>query len=690
MTIHNSDHLRNVVLLGHGGSGKTSLAEALLFDTGAVNRLGRVDDGTSIADWDEEERRRKMSINMSLIPCKWQGYKLNIIDTPGYMDFVGEVIGATHIADAALFVLDSVGGVEVGTEQVWHQANQGELPRLAFVNKMERENADLEGVMAQVSAKLDVTAVPLQLPIGSQTDFSGVIDLINQKAYLGDKSTEGPIPDDMADAVEEARMNLVEAAAEGKDELMEKYFEEETLTEDEIWQGLKARVAQRSLVPVLCGSAAMNIGMVPLIQAIVHLLPSPVEAAPYLAHNPATGAEVQLQADSAGDLAVLVFKTVADPYVGKLSYFRVYSGLLESDSRVRNSRTGNEERVGQLYIMCGKEQEPIARIPAGDIGAVAKLSETQTGDTLCDHGVPLVLEKPVYPNPLFAVAVTPKTKADAAKISPTLTRLSEQDPTLSWHQERSTRETIVAGMGDTHINVAIRRMDETFGLGLDTAIPRVPYRETITRSATAQYRHKKQTGGAGQFAEVHMEVEPMERDSGFEFDWRVVGMNVSKTFGPSIEKGVKAVMEQGVIAGYPVVDILAAVYDGKEHPVDSKDIAFQIAGREVFKLAVKSAGPVLLEPIYLYTVTVPEEYMGDVLSDLNTRRAQVQGMDQVGDNSIVTALVPLAEMQRYVSDLRSITQGRGVFTLEFTDYQQVPGHLTDQIVAASQREAEEK
>jgi len=485
-------------------------------------------------------------------------------------------------------------------------------------------------------------------------------------------------------------MILVEAAAEGKDELMEKYFEEEPLTEDEIWQGLKARVAQQDLVPVLCGSAAMNIGMVPLMQTIIQILPSPVEASPYSAQNPATGAKVQLQADSAGDLAALVFKTVADPYVGKLSYFRVYSGTLESDTRVRNSRTGDEERVGQLYVMCGKEQEPVARIPAGDIGAVAKLSETQSGDTLCDHGAPLVLEKPVYPNPLFAVAVTPKTKADAAKISPTLTRLSEQDPTLTWRQERSTRETILAGMGDTHINVAIRRMDETFGLGLDTAIPRVPYRETITRSATAQYRHKKQTGGAGQFAEVHMRVEPQERDTGFEFAWKVVGMNVSRTFGPSIEKGVKAVMEQGVIAGYPVVDVMAAVFDGKEHPVDSKDIAFQIAGREVFKLAVKSAGPVLLEPIYLYTVTVPEEYMGDVLSDLNTRRAQVQGMDQIGENSIVTALVPLAEMQRYVSDLRSITQGRGVFSLEFTDYQQVPSHLIDQLVAASQREAEEK
>jgi elongation factor G len=340
--------------------------------------------------------------------------------------------------------------------------------------------------------------------------------------------------------------------------------------------------------------------------------------------------------------------------------------------------------------MCGREQEPIARVPAGDIGAVAKLSESQTGDTLHDHGVPLVLKGAVYPNPLYSVAVTPKTKADAAKISPTLTRLSEQDPTLTWRQDTSTRETILSGMGDTHINVAIRRMEETFSLGMDIAIPRVPYKETVTRFASARYRHKKQTGGAGQFAEVHMRVEPMERDAGFEFAWEVVGMNVSKTFGTSIEKGVKAVLSQGVIAGYPVVDVLAAVYDGKEHPVDSKDIAFQIAGREVFKLAVLDAGPVMLEPIYAYTITVPEEFMGDVLSDLNTRRAQVQGMDQVGDNSIVTAMVPFAEMQRYVSDLRSITQGRGVFSLEYSHYESVPTHLAEEIIAASKREEEEK
>ncbi|MFN2186782.1 MAG: elongation factor G [Anaerolineae bacterium] len=689
MKIYKSDNLRNVVLLGHGGAGKTSLAEAMLFRTGAVNRLGRVDDGTSVSDWDDEERRRQMSINASLIPCEWADHKLNVIDTPGYMDFVGEVISGIRVADAAVVVLDSTGGVEVGTEQVWHYASERNLPRLAFVNKMERENVDYGSVVDQVAAKFDVVAVPIFLPIGSQTDLKGVVDVLGQKAYMGEKGDEAPIPGDLADAVEEARMVLIEAAAEGEDALMEKYFEEETLSDAEILRGLKARINRGSLVPVLCGSAAMTIGIKPLMQTIIKLMPSPVEAGPYEAVNPTTNAKAQLKGDSAADLAVLVFKTVADPYVGKLSYFRTYSGTLESDSRVWNFRTGEEERIGQILVVRGKEQLPVARVPAGDIGSVARLNETETGDTLCDRGVPLRLEPAVYPSPLYSVAVSPKTKADAAKISPTLTRLSEQDPTLSWRQDPSTRETILSGMGDTHINVAVRRMDETFGLGLETKVPRVPYKETITRPASAQYRHKKQTGGAGQFAEVHMRVEPRARDEGYEFKWEVVGMNVSKTFGPSIDKGVRAVMEQGVIAGYPVVDVLAAVYDGKEHPVDSKDIAFQIAGREVFRQAVREAKPVLLEPIYKYTITVPEEFMGDVLGDLNTRRAQVLGMDQVGDNSVVTALVPLAEMQRYVSELRSITQGRGIFSLEFSSYQQVPGHVADQIVAEAERETEE-
>ncbi|MDX9830017.1 MAG: GTP-binding protein, partial [Anaerolineae bacterium] len=478
MKIYKSDNLRNVALLGHGSAGKTSLAEAMLYDSGAVNRLGRVDEGTSVSDWDDEERRRKMSINATLIPCEWRDHKLNVIDTPGYMDFVGEVVGSARVVDAAVVLVDSVGGVEVGTEQVWDYADQQNLPRLAFVNKMERENANFQRVVEEIASRFHLPAVPIQLPIGSQADFQGVVDLLTQKAYVGEKGSEAPIPAGMADAVEEARMVLLEAAAEGEDALMEKYFESETLTEEEILRGLKARIKRGDLVAVLCGSAAMNIGVQGVMQAIVDLLPSPVAAGPYPARNLATNENTELEGDAAGALAALVFKTVADPYVGKLSYFRVYSGTVESDSRVFNSRVREEERLGQIYAMRGKEQLPVDRVPAGDIAAVARLSETQTGDTLCDRGMPLELAPAEYPDPLYSVAVTPKTKADAAKISPTLTRLAEQDPTLRWRQDISTRETILSGMGDTHINVAIRRMEETFSLGLDTAVPRVPYMET--------------------------------------------------------------------------------------------------------------------------------------------------------------------------------------------------------------------
>ncbi len=684
---YSTDKLRNVALLGHGSAGKTTLVEAMLFDTGAVNRLGKVDDGTSVSDWDDEERRRRFSINTSIIPCEWQSHKLNLLDTPGYMDFVGEVISAVRVADGAVVVLDSVGGVEVGTEQVWAYADGQALPRLAFVNKMERENADFQRVVAELGEEFGVLALPIQLPVGSQADFQGVVDLISGKAYLGNQDTASDIPANMADAVEEARLTLLEAAAEGEDALMEKYFEEETLTQEEIARGLRNRVWRGEVVAVLCGSAGMNIGVRRLMKAITDYLPAPrVETAT----NPATGEEIELTPDESGPLAVLAFKTVADPYVGKVSYLRVYSGQLESDSRLYNFRAGEEERLGQVYFLRGKEQIPTEAVTAGDIGAVTKLGQTETGDTLGDRGTPVRLEPPTFPDPLFSVAVSPKTKADAAKVTPTLTRLTEQDPTLRWVNEPSTRQMILSGMGDTHINVAVRRMEDTFALSVDTALPKVPYRETITRSVTSQYRHKKQTGGAGQFAEVHARVEPLERDAGYEFKWEVVGMNVSKTFGPSIDKGVRSVLEQGVIAGYPVVDIRFAVYDGKEHPVDSKDIAFQIAGREVFKQAVQGAGPVLLEPIYRFTITVPEEYMGDVLSDLNTKRAQVLGMDQQGGKSIVTALAPLAEMQRYTTDLRSITQGRGIFAMEFVDYQQVPAHLQQAIIDQAKREVEEE
>ncbi|HEY64937.1 MAG TPA: elongation factor G [Caldilineae bacterium] len=691
MAKYKVEQLRNVALLGHGSSGKTSLSEALIYDSGGVSRMGRVENGSTVSDWDPEEQRRGFSVNTSIIPCEWQGHKINILDTPGYMDFIGEVIGAVRVADAAIIVLDAVSGVEVGTEAVWAHADERKLPRFAFINKMDRENASFDGVLAQLREAFSGNFVPLQLPIGAEASFRGVVDLVEKKAYIGPEGEATEIPAEMAEAVEEARVQLIEAAAESDDELIMKYLEGEELTPDEIRRGLSVGVRDGSVIPVLCGSATQNLGVHALLKAIIDFLPSPLEAPKEVATVPGSEEEVELSPDPNGPLAVLAFKTVADPYVGKLTYFRVVSGTLRSDSRVFNPRVGQEERIGQLFMVRGKEQTGVEEVIAGDLGAVAKLTHTLTGDTLCDQGTPLVLKGMTYPHPLYEVAVSPKTKADSAKMGTALTRLCEEDPTLQWRQEKATRETILAGLGEAHIDVAVRRLESKFGVGVETSIPKVPYRETISRVASAQYRHKKQTGGAGQFAEVHLRVEPLERGAGFEYVNEVFGGAISSAFIPSIEKGIRQVMEQGVIAGYPVVDIKAAVYDGKEHPVDSKDIAFQIAGREVFKLAVQQAGPILLEPIMNVTITVPEQYMGDVLSDLNTKRARVQGMEQVRGKSIIRAQVPLAEMQRYATDLRSLTQGRGIYTMEFSHYEPVPSHIAERIIAeAKQRANEEK
>ena len=682
------EQLRNVVLLSHSGAGKTSLAEAMLYDTGAITRMGRVEEGTTVSDYDQEEVKRGISLNLTPIPCEWQECKINLLDTPGYLDFLGEVKSGVRAADAAVIVLDAVAGVEVGTELVWKYADERELPRLVVINKLDRENADWERVLTQLQENFELRFVPLQVPVGQEANFRGVVDLLSQKALIGEKGEPAEIPGELMGDVESYRERLIEAAAEADDELLMKYLEEEKLSEEEISRGLKSQIASGAVVPVLCTSATENIGIVPLLDAILTYLPSPAELKPPVATNPVLGEEEVLEGGDMAPLAALVFKTLADPYVGKISYFRVFGGIMESDSRVFNPRTHEEERISQLYIMRGKEQIPVDRVRAGDIGAVTRLSNTSTGDTLCDQSHPLLLPGIEFPKPVYSVAIEPKTRADLPKISPSLTRLVEEDPTFEWHQEPSTKQTILSGMGDVHINIAVQRLKNKFGVDVVTSVPKVPYRETITRTATARYRHKKQTGGAGQFAEVALRVEPLPRGEGFQYEWEVFGGAISSSFQPSIEKGIRQVMSQGVIAGYPVVDLLAAVYDGKEHPVDSKDIAFQIAGREVFKRAVLEAGPVLLEPIMNVTITVPEEYMGDVLGDLNTKRARVQGMEQRRGLSTITAQVPLAEMQRYATDLRSITQGRGIYSMTFSHYEEVPAYLAEQIIAQAKAEAE--
>lgn len=684
MKEYKAEQLRNIVLLSHGGAGKTSLSEAMLFASGAINRLGRVDEGTTASDYDAEETRRKISVNTSIIPCEWKGHKINVLDTPGYADFVGEVKGALRAADSALVLLDAVAGVEVGTELAWEYADELGLPRMIFVNKMDRENANFAQALSEAQSNLTGRIVPVQLPIGAAESLEGVVDLTRMKAYRGPNAEEGEIPQHMRDEAESFHAQLVDAAAEADDELLEKFFEEEELTDEEIIRGLSAGVKRGSIVPAFCGAALSNLGVRTLLDALLQYSPSPLDALERRATNAATGEDEVVEPTPQGPLAAFVFKTLADPYVGKLTYFRVFCGAMESDSRVFNANKREEERLGQLYFLTGKEQESTETVPAGDIGAVAKLQRTGTGDTLCDKDHPLTLPPISFPHPIFSAAISPKTKADLDKLGTALARLTEEDPTLHVEREASTKETVLSGMGESHIDIAARRLQSKFSVEIVTSVPKVPYRETITKTATSQYRHKKQTGGAGQFAEVWLRVEPQERGAGFEYDSEVREGHISRSFIPSIEKGIKQVLDRGVIAGYPVVDVKSVVYDGKEHPVDSKDIAFQIAGREAFKEAVRNAAPVLLEPIMTVSITVPEGSMGDVLGDLNPKRARVLGTEQKADRTTIIAQAPLAEFQGYATDLRSITQGRGLFTMEFSHYEEVPRLLAEGIIAKAE------
>ncbi|HBX67942.1 MAG TPA: elongation factor G [Chloroflexi bacterium] len=687
MKEYTTQFIRNVVLVSHSSAGKTMLAEALLHFTGVTTRLGRIEDGTTVSDFEDEEHRRGISLSTSVIPIEYKDTKINFLDTPGYTDFVGEVISAARVADSAIVIVDAVSGAEVGTEIGLNYAEEFGLPRFLVINKMNRDNADFQKALASVQSITEARLIPLQLPWGEKADFQGVIDLLTMKAYAGAGKTATDIPADYADAAEEARMELIEAAAEGDDELLMKYLEGEELNPKEVINGLKAAVLAGTSVPVFVTAGTAEIGLAPLLDAIVNLLPSPDQMPPAVAQG--AGGEEKLSASDSGPLAAYVWKTTADPFVGKITYFRVYSGSVTSDSRVWNQNMETEERFGGISIMRGKDQLGVKIVHAGDIGSVPKLNATSTGHTFCDRGHPLSLTVPEYPSALFRVAISPKTQADSAKLSPTLTRLCEEDMTLSWEQVPATRQTILQGMGDQHIDVAVRKAEHKFQTALDLHEPKVPYQETITRSGSAQYRHKKQTGGSGQFGEVHLTLSPAVEED-YEFSWDVFGGSISQNYRPAIEKGAKSVMKDGVMAGYPVHSIKISVFDGKEHPVDSKPVAFEIAARECFKLAFKDAGPVLLEPIMDVKVTVPENNMGDILGDMNTRRARVQGMDTQKGRSVVSAQVPLAEIQRYTTDLRSMTGGRGVFTMEFSHYEQVPAHLVQEIVAAAAKEKEEE
>jgi len=687
MKEYTSANIRNVALISHSSAGKTMLVEAFLHFAGATTRLGRIEDGTTTSDFDEEENRRGISLYTSVIPIEYKDKKYNFLDTPGYTDFVGEVISALRVADSAIILVDSVAGLEVGTELAWNYSSRFKLPRFLVINKMERENANFAKAVASVQDYIDTRLVPMQLPWGEKQNFKGVIDLLTMKALKGDGQTAMDIPADYSEAANQAHVVLMEAAAEGDDALMEKYFENGELTSLEILAGLRSVVRAGAIVPVLVSSGVQEIGLAPMLAAIDAIMPSPAEITPVVAHG--KDGDEELPCIDNGPLAAYVWKTTADPFVGKQTVFRVYSGIMASDSRIWNQTKGIEERIGSLQIPRGKENLTIKVVHSGDIGSVPKLSETATSNTLCDRGHPLTLPVPEYPHALYRVAIIPKTQADSTKISPTLTRLCDEDMTLSWNMEMATNQTILQGMGDQHIDAAIRRAESKFQVNLLTTEPKVPFQETITRKGQAMHRHKKQTGGAGQFGEVWLRIEPSpEKD--FDFTWDVFGGAISQSYSTSIQKGILAVMKEGILAGYPVSKIHVSIYDGKEHPVDSKPIAFEVAGREAFKLAFADAGPVLLEPIMIVKIVVPENYMGDVLGDLNTRRARVQGMETEKGHSTITATVPLAEMLRYTTQLRSITGGRGLFTMELDHYETMPPHITQEVIAARQKEKKEE
>ena len=687
MKEYGTDAIRNVALISHGGAGKTTLVEGLLHVTGATTRMGKIEDGTTASDFDDEEVRRGISLYTSVVPVEYKDCKINILDTPGFLDFIGEVISALRVVDGAVVLIDSVAGVEVGTEITWQYCDRFHLPRFAVINKMERENANFQKALASLQEFSTTRLIPVQLPMGEKQAFKGVIDLVSMKAYQGNSKTPVDIPAEFQNAAEEARMALTEAAAEGEDALLEKYLEDGELNDEEVRRGLRAVVRNCSFVPVFVASGQNETGLPALMESIIDLFPSPAEVGPAIATG--KNGEEKLEARDNGPLAAYVWKTTADPFVGRLTFFRVYSGTINSDSRVWSQNKGIEERLGQVSVMRGKEPQNVRVVHSGDIGIVPKLAETTTGNTLCDRTHPLTLPVPEYPGALFQVAVSPKTQGDSAKISPTLTRLTEEDPTLSWHMEPATNQTILQGMGDQHIDVVIRRAESKFQTSMTTEEPRVPYREAITKKGQAMYRHKKQTGGSGQFGEVHLRVEPLE-ELDFEFVNDVFGGAVSNSYMPAIEKGIRAVMKEGIMAGFPISNVKVSVFDGKEHPVDSKPIAFEIAGREAFKLAFHDAGPVLFEPVMLVQISVPEANMGDIMGDLNTRRARIQGMDTERGVSVVSAHVPLSEMLRYTTQLRSMTGGRGYFTMTFDHYEVLPAHLAQDVIAARAKDKKEE
>jgi elongation factor G len=683
-----ADRIRNVALVGHRGSGKTSLHEALLFQAGAVNRLGTVTDGTTMSDSDPDEKSRQMSISASLSSFEWQDRKVNLIDTPGDSSFVADALGALRVCESAIFVVNAVMGLEVHTTRLWQRAQELDLARLIFVNMLDRERADFFRALESLKSAFGQHVVATEIPIGEEHEVRGVIDLVDMKAYeyggqAKDNCTEIPIPDDMQAQAETYREKLMDEVSESSDALMERYLEGEEISHEEIVTALKEGTNHGAMFPVTCGIATQNLATNRLLDAIVEDLPSPVK------HGGLEIGEQRLEPAEDKELFAYVFKTRADPFAGRINMFRVYQGVIKQDSQVLNTRTHNKERIGQLVTFEGSQTGHATEFGPGDIGAVAKLKETKAGDWLAERDQPIEMPSIKLPAPVMAFAVEPKSKGDEDKVFTALRRLQEEDPTIDLHRDPQTGEQIVAGLSQVHVEVIVQRLKERFGAEVNLKPPRVPYQETIRKAAKAHGRHKKQTGGRGQFGDCHIEIEPLTDGEEFEFVDAIKGGVIPSGFIPAVEKGILEAMQEGVIAGYPVKGIRVRLYDGSYHTVDSSEMAFKVAGSLAMKQALEQAAPVLLEPIMLVTVSVPEDAVGDVIGDLNSRRGRPLGMEPSGGGMTeVKAEVPMSEMLSYAPDLRSITGGQGEFTMEFLRYEEVPGHLANKVVEEAKAEKE--
>lgn len=672
--------LRNLGIIGQGDAGKTSLVEAILFNTDMTDRLGKVDDGSSNMDFEPEETKRRITITSKLHHCEWNDHELHIVDTPGYTNFLHDTRGCMRVLGGAVMVVSAVDGVKAQSQTLWSWTEEFEIPLIAFVNKLDRERSDYLKALDDMEKTLGCRPVAVNMPIGEAEEFKGVIDLITMKARtfkFDDKGTydEGDIPAEYQDEADRLHLMLMEACAEADDELMEKYLDTETLSDEEILRGLREGVLTRVFIPVLCGSATANIGIRQLLDYIVVSTPSPIDKGTQYGTNPKNGEEETREPDPSEPFSAMVFKTVSDPFTGKLNLFRVYSGTVKSDSTVYNSTKETNERLGQILLPEGKKQKPVAEAVAGDIVAIAKLKETETGDTLCDVGKPIVYESPVSMKPVISFALEPKSKGDEEKIFSGLSKLAEEDPALQLLRDAETKEMIISGMGQVHVEVAVEKLKRKYGAEVLLKEPKVPYREAIKKSVEQSYRHKKQSGGKGQFADVSIKIKPLERGAGYVFIDKIVGGVIPRQFIPAVDKGIRETMGKGILAGYPVQDFQITLYDGSHHSVDSSEMAFKIAGSMAFKKALEAAGPILLEPVMEMEINIPDECVGDVIGDMNSRRGKVLGMDPQAGSQVIKAQVAMSEVLKYAPELRSMTSDRGLFTMEFSHYEEVPSHL---------------